>query len=399
MPKQGGRDITIGIDGRCFLGPAAGTMRYARELSLGLQTALSAPQVLVYGPANMQLPHATGWAARTEPQPWWQQLPTILWYRWRAGQLAKRDNVGVFLAGANFLPAFGLHRRAVSNPARLVSVLVVHDLVAELFPRTLTWTHRLAHQLFLKTSIMQCDLLVANSHGTAKRLFARYGRKPDFVLYPPIDSRFKPQSQASVAAVKQAYGLPRRYILTVGTIEPRKNLVSLIQAFAMLAKNGHQLGALVIVGSHGWLHGDTNVAVTTARRSGLDIRLLGRVPDADLPPLYAGSQLFVLPSLYEGFGMPVAEALACGARVLATDMPETREAGGNQAFYCAPTADGLCLGIARALSATTTTSTQEPFDSEMPYRSHNESWISEVERLADLVRAKIRVKNCKTSPL
>ena len=346
----------IGIDGRCFMGPQAGTARYVRELGMALQYALNpqaddkSPSVSVYVPdATGAADVPKGWRLRTEPSRWWRRLPATLWYRWRAGRLASQDGVSVFLAGANFLPLFapGKHPNSRRRP---VSLLVVHDLVAELFPETLTWTHRLAHQLFLKSSIKRCDVLVVNSHGTGKRVQERFGRQPDVVLHPRIDARFKPQSQAAIAKVRQSYQLPARYVLAVGTIEPRKNLPALIKAFEALVLEGHDLGALVLAGSQGWLAQASQAAIANAGAQGLKLRVLGYVPDDDLPALYAGAELFVLPSLYEGFGMPVAEALRCGTRVLASDTPETREAGGDQALYCRPTPEGLKSGILQALA-------------------------------------------------
>jgi glycosyltransferase involved in cell wall biosynthesis len=378
-------DITLGIDGRCFVGPQAGTTRYVRELGMALQTALGARRVFAYGPSVMQLPEGLGWQARAEQQPVWQRLPTTLWYRWRAGQLANQDGVAVFLAGANLLPMFQSSWQSnEAEPAqqakRAVSVLVVHDLVAELFPQTLTWGHRLAHRLFLTSSIRCCDLLVVNSQGTAQRVQARYGRKPDVVLHPPIASHFQPQDREAIARVRQTYQLPVPYMLAVGTIEPRKNLTALIKACQQLVADGHDPGALVIVGSQGWLAQSTHAAIARAQAHGLSIRLLGHVPDADLPALYAGAQLFVLPSLYEGFGMPVAEALRCGTRVLASDTPETREAGGDQAFYCPPTAEGLSEGLLRALSA------PEP---SVQRSIHRDCWTHDLAGLVNLLEARV----------
>lgn len=381
-------NITLGIDGRCFVGPAAGTTHYVRELGLALQGGLNAPQVLVYGQASMKLPPSQGWHARTESHPVWRGLPATLWYRWRTGGLAAQDGVSVFLAGANFLPAFRWQRsEAVRNDKRMVSILVVHDVVAELFPRTLTWSHRLAHRLFLKSSINRCDLLVVNSHGTASRVQARFGRKPDLVVRPPIDRRFQPQDNAAIAKVQQEHQLPKRYILAVGTIEPRKNLGALIQACVKLTLEGHDLGALVIAGSQGWLTQATNAAVVNAQASGLDIRLLGQVLDTDLPALYAGAELFVLPSLYEGFGMSVAEALSCGTRVLATDMPETREAGGEHSLYCLPTVDGLRLGILQALAMPAAASSGLSQADCVGRANWADVWACDVSKLVDLIRS------------
>jgi glycosyltransferase involved in cell wall biosynthesis len=289
----------------------------------------------------MALPEqAAGWRVHDTQASLSRRLPTTLSYMLRAGRLAQRDGVHVFLAGANFLP-YGLDH--------CQSVLVVHDLVADLFPQTLTRSHRWAHRLFLGSSIRRCGVLVANSAATSKRIFERYGRAADLVLTPPMASHFKPPSPKEIDRVRLAWSLPSRYVLAVGTMEPRKNLGTLALACAQLLEQGVDVGALVLVGSQGWCVKQTQAQLQQARTKGLSILTLGRVPDEDLPGLYAGSSLVVLPSLYEGFGMPIAEALRCSARVLATDMPETREAGGEHARYCAPTPEGLRQAIAEAL--------------------------------------------------
>lgn len=106
---------------------------------------------------------------------------------------------------------------------------------------------------------------------------------------------------------------------------------------------------MVLAGQAGWKNDPLQAKVAEAKTAGAQIQLTGRVPDEMLPALYAGAEVVVMPSIYEGFGLPVLEARLCGARVVATDIPEIREAGGNQAIYVQPDSAGIQAGIRLAL--------------------------------------------------
>ena len=136
------------------------------------------------------------------------------------------------------------------------------------------------------------------------------------------------------------------YLLAVATWEPRKNLELLVKTFIQLKDEGKlEEYILVLVGGRGWK--DKRLASLI---SGCDSILpLGYVPDDLLPKLYSGADLFLFPSKYEGYGMPVLESLACGTRVVTSDIPELREAGGDEAVYVEPTADGIRQGILKSL--------------------------------------------------
>lgn len=368
--------LSLATDGRCFVGPSAGTTRYVQTLIRDLQMVLPASVVRVYGTRDMVLSgESNGWQLSQLDTVMGVRWPATLAYMFRAGRLASQDKVDLFVAGANFLP-FGLKR--------CPSVLVVHDLVAELFGQTMTRSHRWAHRLFLGSSIRRCTWLVANSAATNQRIIERYGRAADLVLHPPLAGHFKPPQPADIDRVRRTYALPSHFVLTVGTLEPRKNLGTLALACADLHKANVDVGALVVAGSAGWCVQHTLAQFQQAQAQGLTIQTLGHVPDADLPALYAAAALLVVPSLYEGFGMPIAEALRCGGRVLATDMPETREAGGDMALYCPPTRQGLSQAIRQAL----TTSGTAPMTHAHP-SIDDDRWQTGVTRLAQMIQGSV----------
>jgi glycosyltransferase involved in cell wall biosynthesis len=139
---------------------------------------------------------------------------------------------------------------------------------------------------------------------------------------------------ARLEAVRRAYGLPAGYVLFVGTLEPRKDLPTLLRAFASLGPAAKDI-CLAIAGRPGWLHEPVYELARTLRL-GDRVRFLGGVPAGDLPALYSGARLFVLPSLYEGFGMPVLEAMACGAPVVCADSSSLPEIAGGAALLFPP---------------------------------------------------------------
>ena len=160
-----------------------------------------------------------------------------------------------------------------------------------------------------------------------------------------VSEAFRPASPEVVRTLLDNRGIRRPYILTVASGDKNKNLPALFAAFQNLGRQGHLTRyTLIVAGKR-----SPNVIAGTPRGSEPAIVPIGFVPDEELPALYTGAELFVLPSLYEGFGIPVLEARSCGTRVLTTDIPELREAGGDNALYCAPTPDGLQTGLLEAL--------------------------------------------------
>jgi glycosyltransferase involved in cell wall biosynthesis len=152
------------------------------------------------------------------------------------------------------------------------------------------------------------------------------------VVWPGVDDIFRPLPKAEVAAFRRRGGLPERFILHVGTLQPRKNIPILLEALARL-QEPHL--SLVLVGSKGWLFDEI---FNRVEELGLQERVLfrGYVPDKELPLWYNAASLFVFPSLYEGFGMPIVEAMACGTPVIAANTSSIPEATGEAALLFAP---------------------------------------------------------------
>ncbi len=220
---------------------------------------------------------------------------------------------------------------------RIPTVLTVHDLIYHLFPEH----HKLLNYWFLNRAmplfVQRATAVIAVSQSTRRDLIRCYGVHPDkiTVVYEAAAPHFRPASPEAIAAVRARYGLPEGFILAVGTIEPRKNLSRLLDALQLLRQRGDDV-RLVVVGGKGWLYGGFFRHLEELQL-GDAVLLPGYVPDADLPAVYSAAKVFVLPSLYEGFGLSVLEAMACGTAAVCSRASSLPEMGGDAAQYFDPT--------------------------------------------------------------
>jgi glycosyltransferase involved in cell wall biosynthesis len=233
---------------------------------------------------------------------------------------------------------------------QIPTVLTVHDLIYRHLPEHHKPLNRGYLNLTMPLFCRRTSHIIAVSEQTRRDLRAFYGVPSEKITVIPeaADPRFRPQPPAAIAAARTRYGLPDRYILCVGTIEPRKNLTRLLAAWEPLYHSG-EAPPWVIVGRRGWLTTDFFAALErSSARDG--VLFPGYVSDADLPALYAGAELFLFPSLYEGFGLPVLEAMASGAPVLCSDASSIPEVAGAAALTFDPTdADAIGAALRRAL--------------------------------------------------
>ncbi|MBN1260832.1 MAG: glycosyltransferase family 4 protein [Anaerolineae bacterium] len=233
------------------------------------------------------------------------------------------------------------------------TVLTVHDLIFRHLPEH----HKRLNRWYLNATMplycRRATHIIAVSEATRQDLIAAYDVPPEkiTVILEAAGSQFEPQPAARVVRVREVYGLPERYVLYVGTIEPRKNLVRLLAAWEPLYLSG-EAPELVIVGRRGWLS-DAFYAALEASPAREGVRFTGYVADDDLPALYAGTTVFVFPSLYEGFGLPPLEAMACGAPVICANASSLPEVVGDAALLVAPTAtEALTQALHRLLRDT-----------------------------------------------
>ncbi|MBK8048410.1 MAG: glycosyltransferase family 4 protein [Anaerolineales bacterium] len=216
------------------------------------------------------------------------------------------------------------------------SVVTIHDLGYHAHPEAHT-TQQRAYLIYgTRWSVWVAKRVIAVSRCTAHDLSTHYQVHPEKidVIYEAPPARV-PVDQEAVAAIRRKFGLQRPYALFVGTLQPRKNIVRLAQAFAQLVARGDVPWDLVLAGAPGWLSADLLATLDSLHLNGR-LHRLGYVDEADLPPLLSGACMFVFPSLYEGFGLPVLEAQNYGAPVVTANNSSLPEIAGDAALLVDP---------------------------------------------------------------
>ena len=229
------------------------------------------------------------------------------------------------------------------------SVLTAHDLIFERYPehhtRRNVWFLKVGMRLFTRAA----TAIIAVSEHTRRDLIELYGVAPDkvHVIYEGIDPTFRPAPAAEAARIATRYSPDRPYLFMVGTLEPRKNHATALRALARLKQEGlpHRL---VIAGGRGWLFAPIQQLVAELNLTD-DVVFAGYVPAEDLPPLYSGAACVLLPSLYEGFGFPVLEAMACAAPVVCSNVSSLPEVAGDAALLTPPHADETLAAAVRLI--------------------------------------------------
>lgn len=231
-------------------------------------------------------------------------------------------------------------------------VVTFHDMTYLLMPELHSRFHRRFFPPMMWAAARQADRLIAVSESTRQDVLRLLGPDPSKVVtvLEAAGPVFRPVAPAEVLDVCTRYGLPPgRFLLYVGVLEPRKNVPMLLHAFAKIAVQFPEV-PLVIAGKKGWMY-DAIFAELTALGLADRVVFTGYVPEEDLPRLYGGARAFVYPSLYEGFGLPVLEAMQCGAPVITTDISSMPEVAGKAALLVKPDdINGLAEALARVLS-------------------------------------------------
>ncbi len=219
------------------------------------------------------------------------------------------------------------------------AVVTVYDLSFLRFPQSFRPFNRLYLRLFTAWSVRRARRVIAISESTRQDVL-RWLDKPAEqvdVVYCGVDGRFRPPAPSAVAAFRREKKLPEQFILFLGTLEPRKNVVALLHAYARLvASGGETWPALVIAGARGWFYREILAAVERLALT-KQVILAGYVPEEEKPLWYAAAEFFVYPSLFEGFGLPPLEAMACGTPVIVSDTSSLPEVVGDACVRVPPT--------------------------------------------------------------
>ncbi len=315
----------------------SGIGRMAERLAFAIDAALGPGDELRLV-TNGEVPEGLDAAARVGPS-----RPTPLWMQVAVPRLARRERFDL------------IHFTNSTAPASLRTpyVTTIHDLSLVRFPETHPLKRRLYQRTLLAHSARRARSVITISEASADDLVAVLGVPRDRIVVTPLaaDQRFRPIHDAeALDAVRAKYGLDGRYVLYVGNVEPRKNLLRLVDAFE---RAGAPDATLAIAGSLAWLSGEIERRVGEYRGPGA-VRLLGYVDDDDLPALYSAAEAFAYVSLWEGFGLPVIEAMACGAPVVASRIPAHEEVAAEAARLADPlSVDDIAASLSSLLDDST----------------------------------------------
>ena len=254
--------------------------------------------------------------------------PFSLQQQWYIPRLLHQTETAVYHSAYYLMP----YRPGVPT------LLTLYDLIPEQFPQLVSPQARLLFRLATWLALQAGDHFLAISEATRSDFLARYSLDPAKITAVPLaaDAHFTPQSETAVANLRQKFNLPNQYVLYLGINKPHKNLVRLVEAWAAVVALMPDAPPLIIAGAWDGRYEAVKTAVSQHNLTA-KVRFLGPVPDDDLPALYSGAELFVFPSLVEGFGLPVLEAMACGTAVACANRSSLPEVGGDAAAYFDPT--------------------------------------------------------------
>jgi glycosyltransferase involved in cell wall biosynthesis len=243
----------------------------------------------------------------------------------------------------------------IAVPSRTKVITHIHDVSFSAYPELIGWKDRLFLSLLIPSALKRADTIAVPSRFTADEIVKYYRIKPEKIIVVPnaLSDDFLSvcDDLDAIRRVREQYDLPERFIISVGTLQPRKNIPFLVEACSALRKRIPDMG-LVLVGSRTAHHADTAGLDAAITRSHMDTAVFfpGFIPQADLPYVIKAASIYAFPSLYEGFGIPLLEAMSCGVPIAASRIPSLREVGGDAVAYFNPSDLADCAETLYALS-------------------------------------------------
>jgi glycosyltransferase involved in cell wall biosynthesis len=323
---------------------AAGSSRYVFNLLRELRK-MEPPECLVgyVGPGQQpQELHATNrfrlLASRLPTQ---RPLVRILWEQLILPRRAAQDGVTLLHGAMNALPIAW----------KSLAVVTILDLTFLHLPQAFNPSNRLYLTWAVRHAARRADRIITISQATRHDVIQLLGVPPERVvrIYCGVEERFGRLDDAQVKAFRAERGLPEEFILYLGTMEPRKNVIRLIQAYELLRQQKATSAPLVLAGGRGWGEATIFAAIESSPNSH-DIRYVGYIPEDEMPLWYNSAAVFVYPSEYEGFGLPPLEALACGTPVVASNASSLPEVVGDAGILVDPRSpEAIAVGIQQVL--------------------------------------------------
>jgi len=315
----------IGLDGRPTQGRFAGDSTYWRGLIDGLSHINSGDEFIIYLDAHLPEPKFS--ISRNIRARVLHSANSRIWSGWTFPNAVRDDGIQV------------AHVQYTIPPRMLCpTVTTIHDVSFKRYPEFFSFKDRWILNRAVKFAKKHAARIIAPSDFTKSELVALYGVDPEkiTVTYEGHDDQFRTMiGKEAVLAVAEKYGIESAYVLTVGVIQPRKNLHRLLEGFAQF-KTAHPCEhKLVIVGKYGWMEAGLEKQIEDLGLAD-DVLLTGYVPYEDLPALYSAADVFVYPSVYEGFGLPPVEAMACGTPVITGNQASLPEIVGEAGLMVDP---------------------------------------------------------------
>ncbi len=349
QPQTMQEPIVIGFDAKRACQNSTGLGNYSRFVLSGLSRRASSLRLLLYAPNPQKtrylngLDNAPAVEMRFPMSKWWKRLRS-LWRVWGMTHDLERDGIQLYHGLSNELPLNIRRARGIKT------IVTIHDLIFLRYPQSYKTINRWIYHYKFRRACRVADRIIAVSECT-KRDIIRFFHTPAEkikVVYQGCDEQFRSvATQEQKDAVRQRYQLPDRYILFVGSIEERKNLMLLAQAFALLPDNDIHV---VAVGKR-TRYANRVQAFIDSQALGSRFHMLNDVLFSELPALYQMAAVFVYPSRFEGFGIPLLEALCCGTPVIGCTGSCLEEAGGPSSIYVDPDDEqALARAIQRVLS-------------------------------------------------
>jgi glycosyltransferase involved in cell wall biosynthesis len=249
------------------------------------------------------------------------RLPRMAWMQCQAPRLLKQLDADVVHFTNGMIPL----------TSSVPTVVTIHDMSLTMFPKFHPLRRVILNRPLVDLAARRADAIITVSESAKRDIVRLYRIDPQrvHIVHEAAAPSFKPiRDLSELQRVRQRYDLPDRFILYVGTIEPRKNLPKLIEGFARRRRQGDLCHQLVCAGPYGWLSSDIEKQIERLQIADA-VRFTGYLPFEDLPALYNLAEMFVFPSIYEGFGLPVVEAMACGTPVITGNVPALAEVTGG----------------------------------------------------------------------
>ena len=261
--------------------------------------------------------------------------------------------------------------------------VIIHDLCYLRYPEYVEDKNRAFLDRVATDSIKKADLVLADSHFIADEIVELTGapREKIHVLGVPVDAKdFESSQDKGFSRLTERYAIKKPYILSFGTLEPRKNLTTLVEAYCALPAEARDKYSLVLAGKWGWKVDDLRELIDKKRQDGFDIITTDYVDHGDRATFYRNASLYAITTHYEGFGMPLLEALHCGIPTVAVDIPVLREVGGDACLWAKKEVGDITSKLTELINSPDTARRLSKLG---PAQSSRFSWADTAQKLID----------------